>query len=403
MRDISSMRADIPALRSGLVYLDNAATTLKPQAVIDSMNAYYSDYPANVHRGVYSISERATGEFESAREAVQHFFNARFPEEIIFTSGTTQSLNVASRLVGQILQPGDSVLLSQFEHHSNIIPWQLLAKEKGITLQYLPLTETGVLDIDAWDRIVTDHTKILSITHLSNASGALTDLAELTKRAHARGMLVIVDGAQSAPHMTVDVQALDIDMFACSAHKMLGPTGTGLLYMRKELHARFEPVIGGGSMIAEVSLYDATWAESPAKYEAGTPNIAGVIGWGAAIEYINSFGIAHIETHISALSAYMYDQLATLPFVRVYGPTNPEDRHSIASFGVEGVHPHDVATILDSHNIAVRAGHHCAQPLMKHWNVPATTRASLYAYNTREDIDALISALHTAYNTFHRD
>lgn len=398
----ASLRADIPILNSGIVYLDSAATTLKPRAVIDVMNQYYLDYPANVHRGVYRLSEQATEAFEHARESARQFFGARDTSEIIFTSGTTQSLNMAAQFCGQLLTPGDSVLLSPFEHHSNIVPWQLLAKERGITLLFLPVTPEGTLDIDACERIITPRTRVLSITHVSNASGAVTDLQRLIAMVKARHMIVVVDGAQSAPHMPINLTDLDVDFFACSAHKMLGPTGVGLLYIRKELHDQLEPVVGGGSMIREVTLEQSTWAEAPAKFEAGTPNIAGVIGFGAALNYLSHIDMRAAHAYIERLSTLLYSSLDALPFVQMHGPHHHQTQHSIASFSIDGVHPHDVASILDAHHIAVRAGHHCAQPLMALWNVPATTRASLYLYNTEEDIDRLVTGLHTVYSTFHR-
>lgn len=402
MIDASSIKKTIPALRSGVTYLDNAATTLKPQAVIDAMNAYYEEFPANVHRGVYKMSERATEAYEHAREEVQRFVHARFPEEIIFTSGTTQSLNMAAQMCAQSMRKGDSVLLTQFEHHSNIVPWQLIAKEKGIELLYLPVTPEGEIDVAAFDTVVTPRTKVLAVTHISNASGAFSPLESLIKKARAHGMRVIVDGAQSAPHIPINVQELDVDFFACSAHKMLGPTGVGLLYIRKELHDSLEPVVGGGSMIREVSLYSSTWADAPAKFEAGTPNIAGVIGFGAAATYLRTLGMDTVDMMITQLSHTLYSSLESLPYITILGPRDHSIQHGIASFVMDGVHPHDIATILDNENIAVRAGHHCAQPLMKLWKVPATTRASLYIYNTEEDVAKLIEGLKKAYSIFHK-
>ncbi|MCW1930554.1 MAG: cysteine desulfurase [Candidatus Kerfeldbacteria bacterium] len=403
MIDSHSIRKNIPALANGVAYLDSASTTLKPQTVIDAMNAYYQEFPANVHRGVYHMSERATAAYEHAREQVQHFVNARFPEEIIFTSGTTESLNMAARMCAQSMRKGDSVLLTYFEHHSNIVPWQLIAQEKGVELLYLPVTENGEIDVEAFDRIIKPNTKILAVTHISNASGIVSPLSQLVAKARAHGMRVIVDGAQSAPHMPIDVQALDVDFFACSAHKMLGPTGVGLLYIRKELHDSIEPVVGGGSMIREVSLHSSTWADAPAKFEAGTPNIAGVIGFGAAVSYLHSFGMDAVNAYITQLSKKLYTTLESLPYIHILGSSSHEHQHGIASFIMDGVHPHDVATILDQEHLAVRAGHHCAQPLMKLWGVPATTRASLYIYNTTEDIERLKYALEKVYSIFHRN
>lgn len=399
---LEHLRADFPLLQSGIAYLDNASTTQKPQAVIDTVTDYYTTYCANVHRGIYAISEQASVAYEAARDTAQQFINAAGREEIIFTSGTTQSLNLATRLVAQELHAGDEVILTRMEHHAQIVPWQILAKEKGLVLKWIEPTKEETIDTAEFSNLITSRTKVLAVIQMSNVTGYLLPIQEMTRIAHEHGMLVIVDAAQSVPHIAVDVQQLDADFLAFSGHKLCGPTGVGVLYGKRGLLERMQPVFGGGSMIAEVTLAESSWAELPLKFEPGTPNIAGVIGLGAALQYLQRIGMDAITAATDAVYMYALNQFATLNHVRVYGPALHQDsvRHSIIPFTVQGVHPHDVASLLDQEGVAVRAGHHCAQPLATYWNVPATVRASFSFYNTREDVDRLIAAIKKAQSVF---
>lgn len=395
------VKNDFPLLQSGIAYLDSASTTLKPQSVISKITEYYTKYPANVHRGIYRISDQASEEFERVRGLVQRFIGAEHEEEIIFTSGTTHGLNLVALLLEQQLQPGDEVIVSNLEHHANLIPWQMLAKRVGIKLKFLITDDDQKIDPRQLDELINSRTKVLSISHGSNVSGYSPPVKELAATAHKHGMIVVVDGAQSTPYKPVNVVELGADFFAFSGHKMCGPTGVGVLYGKKELLEQLEPVVGGGSMIDEVTLESATWAPIPAKFEPGTPNIAGVIGLGAAIEYLSAIGMEEIQRYEADVFTYAVNQFQSeLPSVTMYGPTDLSSRSGIISFAAKGVHPHDMASVLDQENVAVRAGHHCAQPLMKHWGVPSTTRASMYFYNTREDIDRLILAIKKAQNLF---
>lgn len=396
----TQLKKDFPFLKLGVSYVDNASTTQKPQCVIDATTDYYTNYAANVHRGIYALSETATEKYEATRDTVQHFINAAAREEIIFTAGTTQSLNLAARLVAQKLQEGDEIILSRMEHHAQIVPWQILAKEKGLKLKFLEPTPEETLDIEQLKSLITPKTKVLALIHVSNVTGYIVPVEEMTKIAHAHNMLVILDAAQSVPHMPIDVQKLGVDFLAFSGHKLCGPTGVGVLYGKKALLEHYSPVFGGGSMIAEVTLQESTWAELPLKFEPGTPNIAGVIGLGAAIEYLQSLGMKHIQDITEHVYTYALNRFTELTDVTVYGPTSYSDRQSIIPFNVNGVHPHDVASLLDQSGVAVRAGHHCAQPLATYWNVPATVRASFYFYNTTEDVDRLIEAIKKAQATF---
>ncbi|WP_430598315.1 cysteine desulfurase [Enterococcus sp. AZ177] len=377
-----------------LVYLDNAATTQKPKAVLDKLTYYYEHDNANVHRGVHTLAERATKEYEEAREKVRAFINAKETAETLFTRGTTTSLNWVAKSYGDLaVEAGDEIVISYMEHHSNIIPWQQLAERKGATLKYIEITADGFLDMESAKHQITDKTKIVSIAHVSNVLGVINPLAELAELAHSHGAVLVVDGAQAVPHMPVDVQAIDADFYAFSGHKMCGPTGIGVLYGKRELLDRMEPVEFGGEMIDFVNLYDSTWKELPWKFEAGTPNIAGAIALGAAIDFLTEIGLEGIHQHEAELVAYVLPKLLAIEGLTVYGPQDPAHHTGVLAFNLDGLHPHDTATALDMEGVAVRAGHHCAQPLLKYLDVPATARASFYLYNTKEDADRLIEAI----------
>lgn len=377
-----------------LVYLDNAATSQKPISVIETLDRYYREYNSNVHRGVHTLGTRATDAYEGAREKVRKFINAKSTEEVIFTRGTTTALNmVAASYARANLTKGDEIVISYMEHHSNIIPWQQAAKYTGATLKYLPLQEDGTISLDDVRKTITPNTKIVSIVHVSNVLGSINPIKEIAKIAHENDAIMVVDGAQSAPHMKIDVQDLDCDFFAFSSHKMCGPTGIGVLYGRKHLLENMEPVEFGGEMIDFVGLYESTWKELPWKFEGGTPIIAGAIGLGAAIDFLQDIGLENILEHEHKLVSYALKKLSEVEGITIYGPKDPEKRAGLVTFNIEDVHPHDVATVLDAEGIAVRAGHHCAQPLMKWLDVSATARASFCLYNTEEDIDKLVKGL----------
>lgn len=377
-----------------LVYLDSAATSQKPAIVIETIEKYYREYNSNVHRGVHTLGTKATDAYEGAREKVRKFINASSTEEIIFTKGTTASLNIVARSFGLAnLQQGDEIAITYMEHHSNIIPWQQVAKQTGAVLKYIPLQEDGTISLDDVRATVTDATKIVSVMQVSNVLGTINPIKDIARIAHAHGAIMVVDGAQSTPHMKVDVQDLDCDFFAFSGHKMVGPTGIGVLYGKKELLENMEPVEFGGEMIDFVGLYESTWKELPWKFEGGTPIIAGAIGLGAAIDFLEEVGLDYIEQHEHKLAAYAIEKMSTIEGITIYGPKDAGKRAGVITFNIDDVHPHDVATVLDADGIAVRAGHHCAQPLMKWLNVSATARASFYLYNTEEDIDKLVSSL----------
>ncbi|MDM5361096.1 cysteine desulfurase/selenocysteine lyase [Peribacillus sp. B2I2] len=377
-----------------LVYLDSAATSQKPAAVIEAIEQYYRGYNSNVHRGVHTLGTKATDAYEGAREKVRKFINASSTEEIIFTRGTTTSLNtVAKSYGGANVKEGDEIVISYMEHHSNIIPWQQLAKEKGAVLKYIPLQEDGTISLDDVRATITDATKIVSIMQVSNVLGVINPVKEIAKIAHDHDAVMVVDGAQSTPHLKVDVRDLDCDFFAFSGHKMVGPTGIGVLYGKKELLEKMEPIEFGGEMIDFVGLYESTWKELPWKFEGGTPIIAGAIGMGAAIDFLEEIGLDNIERHEHKLAAYAMEKMSAVEGLTIYGPKDAEKRAGVVTFNINDVHPHDVATVLDADGIAVRAGHHCAQPLMKWLDVSSTARASFYLYNTEEDIDKLVSGL----------
>ncbi|MGM0747606.1 MAG: cysteine desulfurase SufS [Bacillota bacterium] len=394
--NITDIREQFPILHQqvnghDLVYLDSAATSQKPRAVIEAVDQYYNHYNSNVHRGVHTLGTKATDGYEGAREKVRKFINASSMQEIIFTKGTTTSLNmVALSYARANLKQGDEIVITYMEHHANIIPWQQAAKATGATLKYIPLQEDGTLSLEDVKQTVTSNTKIVAVSHVSNVLGTINPIKEIAKIAHDNGAIIVVDGAQSTPHIKIDVQDLDCDFFALSSHKMCGPTGIGVLYGKKALLENMEPAEFGGEMIDFVGLYESTWKELPWKFEAGTPIIAGAIGLGAAIDFLEEIGLDKISRHEHKLASYALERFRQLDGVTVYGP---EERAGLVTFNLEDVHPHDVATVLDSEGIAVRAGHHCAQPLMKWLDVSATARASFYLYNTEEEIDKLAEAL----------
>lgn len=406
MIDAQKLRQDFPILHQlvndePLVYLDNAATTQKPEAVLDKLTAYYHQDNANVHRGVHTLAERATQAYEGAREKVRTFINAKETAEVLFTRGTTTSLNwVAKSFGAKFIEAGDEIVISYMEHHSNIIPWQQLAQQKKAKLVYIDITPEGYLDLADAKRKIGPKTKIVSIAHVSNVLGGINPIEELIALAHANDAVMVVDGAQSVPHMKVDVQQLDADFYAFSGHKMCGPTGIGVLYGKRRWLDQMEPVEFGGEMIDFVNLYDSTWKELPWKFEAGTPNIAGGIGLGAAVDYLSAIGMDEIHAYEQSLVDYVMPKLQAIDGVTVYGPQDPQDHTGVIAFNIDGLHPHDVATALDMEGVAVRAGHHCAQPLLKYLNVPATARASFYFYNTKKDADRLIDAIHKTKEFF---
>jgi cysteine desulfurase / selenocysteine lyase len=381
-----------------LVYLDSAATSQKPIQVIETLDKYYKEYNSNVHRGVHTLGTRATDGYEGAREKVRRFIGAKSTQEIIFTRGTTTAINTVARSYGMAnLSEGDEIVITPMEHHSNIIPWQQVAKVTGATLKYIPLQPDGTIDLQDVEKTVTEHTKIVSVMQVSNVLGTINPIKEIAAIAHKNGAVMVVDGAQSAPHMKVDVQDLDCDFFAFSAHKMCGPTGIGVLYGKKALLNKMEPVEFGGEMIDFVGLQESTWKELPWKFEGGTPIIAGAIGLGAAIDFLEDIGLDNILKLEHELAEYAMERLSELDGVTIFGPKH---RAGLVTFNLDDVHPHDVATVLDSEGIAVRAGHHCAQPLMKWLDVTATARASFYLYNTEDDVDAFIKGLTTAKEYF---
>lgn len=399
MISADKIRQDFPILfqevnDEPLVYLDNAATTQKPKAVLDALKDYYEHENANVHRGVHTLAERATHSYEAAREKVRSFINASETAEVLFTRGTTTSLNWVARSFGeQFIHEGDEILISYMEHHSNVIPWQQLAKKTGASLKYIELTEEGFLDMEKAKELINSNTKIVSIAHVSNVLGVINPVEELAQMIHEQGGILVVDGAQSTPHMAIDVQQIDCDFFAFSGHKMCGPTGIGVLYGKRKWLEQMEPVEFGGEMIDFVELYDSTWKELPWKFEAGTPNIAGAIALGHAIDYLEAIGMENIHHYEKELVAYVLPKLQQIEGLKIYGPQDPAKRTGVISFNLDGLHPHDVATALDMEGVAVRAGHHCAQPLLKYLQVAATARASFYFYNTKQDADRLVDAI----------
>ena len=396
--DAKKIRADFPVLDQmvndePLIYLDNAATTQKPQAVLDVLNHYYLHDNANVHRGVHTLAERATAEFEAARKKVQQFIHANSNKEIIFTKGTTDSLNIVAQSYGEFIQAGDEIVISKMEHHANLIPWQQLAKRKQAVLRYIPLTADGHLDVQVAKTIINEKTAIVALAQVSNVLGTVNPVKEMAQLAHQHQAIMVVDGAQAVAHMPVDVQDLDCDFYCFSGHKMCGPTGIGVLYGKQTLLEKMEPVAFGGEMIDFVDLYESTWTELPWKFEAGTPNIAGAIGLGAAIDYLEKIGMQTIHDYEQAIVAELLPKLQQIEGLTIYGPQNPTEHTAVIAFNLDHLHPHDVASALDMQGIAVRAGHHCAQPLIKELGCFATARASFYFYNTKEEADQLVAAI----------
>lgn len=402
--DIREIRKHFPILNQKinghpLIYLDSGATSQKPNIVIETLDEYYREYNSNVHRGVHTLGTRATERYEESREKVRKFINAKESAEIIFTKGTTTALNmVAYSYARAFLGEGDEIVLTPMEHHANLIPWQQAAKAVGAQLKYIPLQEDGTISVEDVANTITPQTKLVAMSHLSNVLGCINPIKETVEIAHRHGAIVVVDGAQSAPHMPVDMQDLDVDFYTFSGHKMLGPTGIGVLYGKREHLEKMDPFEFGGEMISQVGLYDSTWRELPWKFEAGTPNIADAIGLGVAIDFLTEIGMDKIAAHDHQLAQYAYQELSKIPDIEIYGPK--ENRTSLVTFNLKGVHPHDTATVLDAEGIAIRAGHHCAQPLMKWLNVTATARASFYLYNTEEEIDQLVVGLGKAKEFF---
>ena len=395
--EAARLSKDFPALNQlvhgkPLVYLDNAATSQKPRSVINAITRFYQEDCSNIHRGVHLLSERATGAYEEVRLAAQRFIHAANPAEVIFVRGTTEAINLVAQSYGRThVQAGDAVLISAMEHHSNIVPWQMLCEEKGAKLHVIPMNDRGELLLDEYEKLLTPETKLVAVAHVSNALGTVNPVRRIIRMAHERGIPVLVDGAQAVPHLQVDVQDLDCDFYAFSGHKMYGPTGIGILYGKQRLLEAMPPYQGGGDMISSVTFEKTTYNSLPHKFEAGTPDISGVIGLGAAIEYLTRIGLDNVAAHEHDLLVYATEQITRLPGVRVIGTA--KEKAAVLSFVLDGIHPHDVGTILDQEGIAVRTGHHCAQPVMQFFGIPATTRASFALYNTEAEADALMRGI----------
>ncbi len=404
--DVRAIRQDFPILQeeeNGLkvAYLDNGASSLRPEQMINAMLGYFHKYNANIHRGVYRWSEEATRGYEAAHRKVAQFINAVSPREVIFTRNTSESLNLVAYSWGRAnVHEGDEIVTTVAEHHSNLVPWQVLAAEKKATLRFIPITSDGHLDLSNLDELINAKTKLVAFTHMSNVLGTISPVAEIVARAKAVGAVTVVDGAQSVPHMPVDVQALDCDFYAFSGHKMLGPTGIGVLWGRRELLEEMPPFLTGGDMIRDVTLAHSTWNDLPWKFEAGTPSIAEGIGLGAAVDYLQNLGMEKVRQHEIELTAYALEKMTAIPELEIYGPLDAQQRGGIIAFNLGEVHPHDLATLLDREAIAVRAGHHCCQPLTELLGQTATTRASFYIYNTPAEVDRLVEALHKARRVF---
>ena len=404
--DVERVRADFPILAQEingrpLAYLDNAASSQRPRAVIDAVAHYYERDHANVHRGVHTLSQRATEAYEHARGEVQRFVNAAESSEIVFVRGTTEAINLVAQSYGRPrLGAGDEILITWMEHHSNIVPWQLLCEQTGCSLRVVPITDTGELDMEAFSRLLGPRTRIVAFTHVSNALGTINPARDIVRMAHAAGAIVVIDGAQAAPHLSIDVRALGCDFYAFSSHKMYGPTGIGVLYGRAGLLESMPPYQGGGEMIRAVSFERTTYAPAPARFEAGTPHIAGAVGLGAAIAYMRGIGIERIARAERELLEYATGRVSEIPGLRIVGTARA--KASVLGFVLEGIHPHDIGTVLDHHGVAVRTGHHCAMPIMERFGVPATTRASFSFYNTRREVDQLVDALHAAREVLGR-
>lgn len=406
--NIESVRNDFPILKrkvhkdKSLVYLDNAATTQKPIQVIEAISNYYLNYNSNIHRAVHELAEEATAAYEITRDKVAKFINAKNREEIVFVRGTTEAINLVAYAWGrQNVQKDDIIVTTEYEHHSNIVPWQLLVKERGAKLEYIGVDDNGELILDQIDAyLATGKVKLVTFSQMSNVLGTITKSEEIIKKCHKYNVRVLIDGAQSVPHMKVDLQKLDCDFFAFSAHKMLGPTGVGILWARKELLQEMVPFNGGGDMIREVHKYETTWNDLPYKFEAGTPNIADVIGFAAAIDYLEKIGMDKVREHEVDITKYALEKLSQIKGIKIYGPMDAEKRGGVISFNLGDIHPHDLATIIDEDGIAIRSGHHCAQVLMERLDVSATSRASFYIYNTKEEVDVLIKSLNRAKELF---
>lgn len=397
--DVEKIRKDFPILNRKvngypLVYLDNAATSQTPQQVIDVIVDYYSNYNANIHRGVHSLSQEATDKYEQARQSLQKHFNAEKAHEIIFTSGTTHGINLVANGFTSLLSEGDEILVSALEHHSNIVPWQMLCERTGTVLRVIPMNEDGELIFSEFERLLSEKTKIVFLNHVSNALGTVNPIKEIIDKAHAKGAAVLIDGAQAAPHIKADVQELDVDFYVASAHKMCGPTGVGILYGKEEWLNKLPPYQGGGEMIATVTFEKTTYAELPHKFEAGTPNICGGIAFGAAIDYMNSIGFKNIAAYEQELLEYATEKLQEIEGMKIYGVS--KEKTSVISFNIEGLHPYDIGTLVDKMGIAVRTGHHCAQPVMDFYKIPGTVRASFSFYNTKTEVDRFIEAVKKA-------
>jgi cysteine desulfurase / selenocysteine lyase len=400
--DVYKIRQDFPILKRSLkngkklVYLDNAATTQKPMQVINAICKYYSEYNSNIHRAVYQIAEEATEEYEKTRDSICKFINARHPEEIIFTRNTTESINLIAHSWGKNnIRKGNKIILTDYEHHSNIVPWQMLCDAKGARINYMDTDDNGYLNLESLSNYLNDKgkTKLISLSHMSNVLGTIYPVKEIIKIAHEKSIPVVLDGAQSVPHMETDVQDTDCDFLAFSAHKMLGPTGVGILYVKKEILESMPPFITGGDMIKEVHKNNTVFNDLPYRFEGGTPNIADVIGFNASIEYLNGIGMKNIREHETDLIKYLYDSIKDIKNIKIYGPEIIKDRGGLVSFNIDGVHPHDCATILNDFGVAIRSGHHCAQVLMEKLDIVASSRASLYIYNTKEEVDIFVDAL----------
>ena len=404
--DVAKIRQDFPILErrvhdKPLIFLDSAASSQKPLAVIEAMDHYYRTTHANVHRGVYTLSEEATEQYEGARKKIARFINAKASREIIFTRNTTESINLVAFAWGRAnLRPGDEILLTESEHHSNIVPWQMIAREVGAQVRYIPVDARGYLDTSTLDTLLTKQTRIVGIASMSNVLGTILPVTEIIAQAREVGALVLVDGAQGVPHLPTDVQALDCDFLAFSGHKMCGPTGIGVLWGRRDLLEAMPPFMGGGDMIRKVTFDGADWNDLPWKFEAGTPAIAEAIGFGAAIDYLNALGMPNVRAHEREIIAYALERLAEVPGLTIIGPDDPERRGGVATFTLDNIHPHDLADILDHEGIAIRAGHHCAQPLHQKLGIPASSRASFYVYTLREEIDRLVDGLYKAKAIF---
>jgi len=399
MIDVARIREDFPILKrkvnnQPLVYFDNAATSQTPTCVIDAIVDYYARYNANIHRGVHALSQEATDAYEQARQKIQKHFNALHPHEIIFTSGTTHAINIVAAGYQALLVPGDELLVSAMEHHSNIVPWQMLCEKTGTKLKVIPMLPDGTLDLAAYKSLLTPNTRLVFVNHVSNALGTINPIESLIAEAHAVGAKILIDGAQAAPHIETDLKALDVDFYVTSAHKMCGPTGVGILYGKTDLLNALPPYQGGGEMIATVSFEKTTYADLPHKFEAGTPNIAGGIAFGAAIDYIQSIGLNHIAAYEQELLHYATDQLSQIPGLKIYGQA--PHKTAVISFNIGEIHPYDIGTILDKMGIAVRTGQHCTQPIMDYYQIPGTVRASFSFYNTIEEIDRLVAAVKKA-------